>query len=154
MAQLPPYGGKFKIRSIRYNDLAKKSDLVKVFSRFDDTLHQAGHDLEERYTILLQILLVKIYDEHLNRPTNGRMVIQDFSVMAPGSDVTEVVDKALGRSLDLYQKYLPKNLNEDRHERGDPQGDFEIVLSSELVGFFSPGHAGILYVLCQKSLQG
>lgn len=111
IAQLPPYGGKLKIKAIHYNDLAKRPDLVKTFSRFDDTLHQAGHDLDERYTILLQILLIKIYDEHLNRNTNGRMVLQDFSIMKlADADITKLVNDTLSKSLVLYQTYLPKEI--------------------------------------------
>lgn len=111
ITQLPPYGGKLKFKAIHYKSLRNVTDLVKVFSRFDDVLHQAGHDLEERYTILLQILLVKIYDEHLNRATDGKMILQDFSVMdLPDADVVRIFNEALTNSLVLYQNYLPKKI--------------------------------------------
>ena len=117
---LPKFGTEFKIKPIRYQDLQPAVDLVKVFSKFDDTLHQAGHDLEERYDILLKILLVKIFDENKNRPTNGQMIIQDFGVMkVPDADITAIMDKALANSLVVYQKYLPKPISPKMKTKGD-----------------------------------
>ena len=79
ITQLPhSHAYKFKLKLVYYNDLESAPDLVKVFSKFDDVLHQAGYDLEERYDVLLKILLIKIFDENKNRSTNGQMIIQDF----------------------------------------------------------------------------
>jgi type I restriction enzyme M protein len=102
ITQLPAYGGKLKFRAIHYSDLKSVPDLVKIFSRFDDILHQAGNDLEERYTILLQILLLKIYDEHGRRSTDGRMIIQDFSIMELGdADVQKVFNDGLASACSV-----------------------------------------------------
>jgi type I restriction enzyme M protein len=67
ISHLPNFGSKFAVKPIRHSDLRASPDLVKVFKRFDDILHQAGHDLEERYEVLLQIILIKIYDEQSNK---------------------------------------------------------------------------------------
>lgn len=120
ISQLPSFGTLFKIKPIRYDDLQPAVDLVKVFSKFDDILHQAGHDLEERYDILLKILLVKIFDENKNRSTNGQMIIQDFGVMkVSDTDIIAMMDKALASSLVVYQNHLPKPISAKLKTKGD-----------------------------------
>ena len=112
LSHLPPYGSKFTVKSIRHSDLRPSNDLVKIFSRFDDVLHQAGHDLEERYDLLLQIILVKIYDEQNKRPKNEVMTIQDFSIMTKSDkDLLSDLNAALQMSLVLYQKHLVKKID-------------------------------------------
>jgi type I restriction enzyme M protein len=120
LSHLPQYGAKFAVKPLRYDDLVPAHDLVKIFERFDDLLHQAGHDLEERYEFLLQIILLKIYDEQLHRPKNEIMLIQDFSVMSIGDDdIVSTCNTALSMSLVLYQKYLFKKIDRTFVIRGD-----------------------------------
>jgi hypothetical protein len=47
ISHLPRFGSKFAVKPIRHSDLRPSPDLVKIFGRFDNILHQAGHDLEE-----------------------------------------------------------------------------------------------------------
>jgi type I restriction enzyme M protein len=110
IATLPSFGSPLEAKDIYYSDLEPASDLVKRFSRLDDIIHQAGHSKDDRYAILFQILLTKIFDEQSARPKNGRMVIQDFSIMAGSdADVVGIVEKALGIALTVYGTHLPKN---------------------------------------------
>lgn len=107
LSHLPPFGSKFAVKPIRHGDLRVMSDLVGLFAKFDDILHQTGHDLEDRYELLLQIILVKIYDEQLNRPKNGEMILQDFSVTTlSDKEILCICNGALEMSLVLYQKHL------------------------------------------------
>ena len=109
LTHLPVFGTAFAVKPIRYGDLAPKHDLVRTFERFDDTLHQAGHDLEERYEFLLQIILLKIYDEQANAPNNSIMVIQDFSTSAADDDtIIKTCNAALSISVGMLQKYIGK----------------------------------------------
>src|SRR5262249_46499657 len=120
ISHLPQYGAKFAVKPIRHSDLKPAPDLVKVFSRFDDVLHQAGHDLEERYEFLLQIIMLKIYDEQCHKPKNDVMTVQDFSVMnLSDKDVINTCNTALSMSLVLYQKYLVKKIEKTFSIRGD-----------------------------------
>ena len=129
LSHLPIYGAKFAVKPIRHSDLKAAPDLVKIFKRFDDVLHQAGHDLEERYEFLLQIILLKIYDEQCQRPNNDVMVVQDFSVMTiSDEDVVNTCNSALGMSLVLYQKYLLKEIDKTFSIRGDTMRQLSKVL--------------------------
>ena len=120
LSHLPQYGAKFAVKPLRYGDLVPAHDLVKIFERFDDLLHQAGHDLEERYEFLLQIILLKIYDEQLHRPKNDIMLIQDFSVTTlTTAKLGNTLHTARSMSLVLYQKYLFKKIDKTFAIRGD-----------------------------------
>lgn len=110
IAMLPSFGSVLSAKDIHYNDLKPATDLVKRFARLDDILHQAGHSKDDRYSILFQILLTKIFDEQSNRPANGRMTIQDFSIREiPDVDVVSIFEKGLGKALTVYGTHLPKN---------------------------------------------
>lgn len=129
LSHLPMWGVKFAVKPIRYSDLKPAPDLVKIFQRFDDVLHQAGHDLEERYEFLLQIILLKIYDEQLQKPNDEVMIIQDFSAMnIRDDDIIGKCNTALGMSLVLYQKYLFKKIDKIFSIRGDTMRQLSKVL--------------------------
>jgi type I restriction enzyme M protein len=114
LSHLPPFGSRFAVKPIRHRDLRQMSDLVGLFSKFDDILHQAGNDLEERYELLLQIILIKIYDEQLNRPINGEMVLQDFSITTLSEEeILCVCNSALEMALVLYQKHLGRPIEKE-----------------------------------------
>jgi len=118
LSHLPPFGSRFAVKPIRHRDLRVMSDLVGLFSKFDDILHQAGHDLEERYELLLQVILIKIYDEQLNRPTNGEMILQDFSATTlSDKEILCVCNSALEMSLVLYQKHLGRPIEKQLSAR-------------------------------------
>lgn len=109
IASLPSFGSPIAAKDIHYPDLKPATDLVKRFARLDDVLHQAGHTKDERYTILFQILLTKIFDEQSARPRNGRMIIQDFSIRnIPDSDVVTIFEKGFASALTVYGTHLPK----------------------------------------------
>lgn len=109
IAMLPNFGSPLAAKDIFYNDLKPATDLVKRFSRLDDILHQAGHSKDDRYSILFQILLTKIFDEQSARPKNGRMIVQDFSIRdVPDVDVESIFEKGLETALTVYGSHLPK----------------------------------------------
>lgn len=68
IAMLPNFGSPLAAKDIHCADLKPATDLVRRFARLDDILHQAGHTKDERYSILFQILLAKIFDEQSARP--------------------------------------------------------------------------------------
>ncbi len=109
IAMLPNYGSPLAAKDIYCADLKPATDLVRRFARLDDILHQAGHPKDDRYSILFQILLIKIFDEQSARPKNGRMIIQDFSIRdTPDDDVHGIFVKGLASALTLYGPGLPK----------------------------------------------
>lgn len=109
IAMLPAFGSAFGSKDIHYNDLKPAFDLVTRFARLDDVLHQAGHSKDDRYQVLFQILLVKIFDEQSQRASNGRMLMQDFSVQKHSdADVVGIFEGGLSQSLGIYGPLLPK----------------------------------------------
>jgi type I restriction enzyme M protein len=109
IAMLPAFGSALAAKDIHYSDLKPDTDLVKRFARLDDILHQAGHSKDDRYDILFKLLLTKIFDEQSNRPKDGRMIIQDFSIGdVPDADILEIIEKGLSAALTLYGSHLPK----------------------------------------------
>ena len=101
---LPP--GKLRLR---YADLKLAMDIVPLFGRLDDLLHRSGHIREDRHTILLKLLLVKLFDEeHAQRDPAEYMLIQDFSKVATAWDgaLQSIFSEALERALHLYNGVL------------------------------------------------
>jgi type I restriction enzyme M protein len=107
-ADLPPGTNR-----LRYEDLQQVTDIVPLFGELDNLLHRAGRIREDRHTILLKLVLVKLYDEdHAQVPENrGQyMLIQDFSAVDPAWDdaVEKIFTDALHAALALYDGMLAK----------------------------------------------
>ena len=96
---------------LRYTDLKLATEIVPLFGRLDDLLHRAGHIREDRHTILLKLLLVKLYDEECaQRDPEENMLIQDFSAVAAAWDgaVERIFAEALDKALHLYNGVLAR----------------------------------------------
>jgi len=96
---------------LRYVDLKLATDIVPLFGRLDELLHRSGHTREDRHTILLKLLLVKLYDEDCAQRDPGEdMLIQDFSAVAPAWDsvVERIFSEALDKALHLYNGVLAR----------------------------------------------
>ncbi|TAU77930.1 restriction endonuclease subunit M [Rhizobium ruizarguesonis] len=120
IATLPNFGIAFAAVDIFYNDLKPVTDLVRRFALMDDVLHQAGHPKDDRYSLLFQVLLLKIFDEQSTKAKNGRMIIQDFSVHgATDADVLEIFEKGLEAALKLYGNNLPKRPSKKINSSGE-----------------------------------
>src|SRR6185437_7039868 len=80
VSELPPPALPPGTHRLRYADLQLVTDVAPLFARLDDLLHRGGHIREDRHTILLKLLLVKLYDEERAQENHGvHMLIQDFS---------------------------------------------------------------------------
>lgn len=98
---------------LRYTDLKQLTDVEPVFGELDDLLHRAGSIREARHTILLKLLLVKLYDEERaqEKENHGQyMLIQDFSAVdeAWNGAVERIFTSALHAALALYNGVLAK----------------------------------------------
>jgi type I restriction enzyme M protein len=111
LTYLPDYGGSVNVKRLRYENLQTSSSLVGLFKNIEDTLHSYIADVSIRYELLLQILLVKIFDESAHKNIkNGGMILQDFSLFDAISDeeILNIFNDTLSQSLNIYQRYLPK----------------------------------------------
>jgi len=105
-ADLPPGTNR-----LRYADLKQITDIEPLFLRLDELLHRAGSIREARHTILLKLLLVKLYDEERvqEKENHGQyMLIQDFSAVdeAWNGAVERTFTSALHAALGLYNGVL------------------------------------------------
>lgn len=111
LTYLPNYGGRVEVTRLRYNDLETSPNLVQLFKKIEDAIHPYVSDISTRYELLLQLLLVKIFDEGAARYKNSVMTIQDFSLFdLSDDDVSRLFNTTLDKSLNIYQKYLPKEV--------------------------------------------
>jgi type I restriction enzyme M protein len=97
------------IQRLRYSDLSLVTDGPALLRRLDELLHSTGQDREGRHTILLKLLLVKLYDEERGKDDGGAdMLIQDFCNMPPEFDpaVEGVFTRALETALRRYNGIL------------------------------------------------
>lgn len=110
LTYLPDYGGNVNVEKLRYGSLKTTPSLVGLFRKIEDSIHPYIADLSVRYELLLQLLLVKIFDESANRVGQGVMSLQDFTLFesTPDSEILTLFNELLGKSLNIYQKYLPK----------------------------------------------
>jgi type I restriction enzyme M protein len=96
---------------LRYADLQLINDVVPLFVRLDDLLHRVGHIPEDRHTILLKLLLVKLYDEERAQENHDvHMLIQDFSGVPSVWDTAleKIFSNALDQALIRYNGVLAR----------------------------------------------
>jgi type I restriction enzyme M protein len=109
---LPPVALPPGTNRLRYSDLKLLTDVTTLFRELDDLLHRAGRIREDRHTILLKLLLVKLYDEERAQENHGSyMLIQDFRSVDPAWDgaVERIFTAALHAALALYDGVLAES---------------------------------------------
>ncbi|HUN78501.1 MAG TPA: N-6 DNA methylase [Solirubrobacteraceae bacterium] len=109
---LPRYGQRIAARPLTAADIKPSESLLDMLIRIEAVLHAAAIDAEARYVLILQLLLAKLYDEHSHeaRPT-APLAIQDFKALGTRPSVAYAdVKKTVGRAIDYYGKYLPREV--------------------------------------------
>ena len=108
---IPQWGQAYQYRPLRSADLYT-TQLRQLFERIEDRLHPEVSSKSVRFRIMLQLLLVKLYDEYVHPILgNEEMDIQDFTD-SPLRDqaVKSRIDSILKRALAFYQPYLPETV--------------------------------------------
>ena len=106
---LPQWGQAYQYRPLRSADLYT-TQLRQLFERVENRLHPEVSSKPVRFRIMLQLLLVKLYDEYVHPIFgNEEMDLQDFTD-SPLRDqaVKSRIDSILARALKFYQPYLPE----------------------------------------------
>ena len=108
LANLPQWGQAFQQNPLLSTDL-ETTQLRQLFERIENRLHAEVSSKSLRFEIMLQLLLVKLYDEYVHPPTsNDQMDIQDFTNSPLGDQAVKVhLENILDRALRFYQPYLP-----------------------------------------------
>ncbi len=110
---LPRYGRKIHVKPLTFADLTAADNLIAIFDRIENILHAASVDLEPRYSVMLQLILAKLYDEHAHQASpSDELEIQDFrAVGSTGKEALESFNTVLGKAVDYYQYHLPKKIS-------------------------------------------
>lgn len=120
IALLPKPGKSIKATPLTPPDLLPPDSLIDVFSRIEDILHGASVSLEERYEVMLQLILAKIYDEHESEShPSERCAFQDFESIGMTPKVAaKDLNGVLASAVSFYGAHLPKAI-EDRFQIDD-----------------------------------
>jgi type I restriction enzyme M protein len=108
---LPKYGAAVKLKPITFEQTTPTSNLIELFDRIEVLLHIAAIDPEQRYSIILQLLLAKLFDEHGHQSSNQTLNIQDFAALGhTGTSALASFNATLSKAVSHYAKHLPKDV--------------------------------------------
>lgn len=109
IAVLPTWGQGLGSTGLKKAGLRPAGNLKKLFERIEDILHAATPEKDRRFEVILQLLLLKIYDEHIHTKPSQEMTVQDFTD-SPLTDVQvkKTFEGILEKAVAYYGKYLPR----------------------------------------------
>ncbi len=111
ISKIPTWGSGIGSTKLSYDDLEPAKDLIRTFDEIEDAFHAYIVDKSERYTMIQQLLLLKIHDEGTHRDGRKRnqpLDFQDYTLEAiSDSEVLRRMNDALGRAAGHYNVYLP-----------------------------------------------
>lgn len=128
---LPSFGTKVTTKEITFDDTKITESLTNIFGRVEDILHQSSFDAEQRYPIILQLLLAKIFDEHAfeGRPQKP-LAIQDFQSLGTIPDIAlQKFNKVLDKAVSFYGAHLPNLISKEIPIPGDTLLDILKILA-------------------------
>ena len=117
-ALLPRWGQALGSQRLKAGDL-RTTNLLDLFKRIEDRLHSQMADKDKRFVIMLQLLLLKLFDEHTHRRATLEMDLQDLADAPVGDeDIVTLFDKLLGNAVSFYGHYLPSEVPKKMHLTG------------------------------------
>ncbi len=123
LAFIPKYGRTLKIKALTFEKTTPSDNLIAIFDRIEDLLHTAAIDPEERFQVILQLLLAKLFDEHQHSAEpSSELAIQDFRALGMSVDhASAELQQTVSHAVSFYQKYLPNKISSmlNRKLKGD-----------------------------------
>ncbi len=111
ISKIPDWGADVGSTRLVYADLEPAKDLVRIFDEIDDAFHPYVADKMERYSLIQQLLLLKIHDENTHKAGRKRtkaLSFQDYTAEAVSdSEVLRRMNDALADAAGHYNMYLP-----------------------------------------------
>lgn len=111
ISKIPDWGAEVGSTRLVYGDLDPAKDLVRTFDEIEDAVHTYIVDKAERYTLIQQLLLLKIHDENIHRIAGREampLAFQDFTAEAvSNTEVVRRLNGALSEAASHYNLYLP-----------------------------------------------
>lgn len=112
ISKIPDWGDSVGATRLSYDDLEPAKDLVRIFDEIEDALHTYLVDKSARYTLIQQLLLLKIHDENTHRSGRKKTAplhFQDFTAEAVSdAEVLRRMNSALAEAATHYNLYLPR----------------------------------------------
>jgi type I restriction enzyme M protein len=109
---LPAFGHRPGAVPMTLGKLRTETPLRSLFERIEDVLHAASIGPSKRFTVMLQLLLAKIFDEHDHDRPGARdepLAIQDFRALRSNVSAAKTsFDELLGRAANYYKNHLPE----------------------------------------------
>lgn len=111
-ALLPRWGESLGTPRLTTADL-RTTNLLELFEKIEDRLHSEVADGSRRFIVLLQLILLKLHDEHVHSRPEAELGLQDFADAPLGdADVVKSLEKILARAIGFYGRYLPDKVPE------------------------------------------
>ncbi len=119
LAMLPRYGASIKLKPLAFDDTRPSDSLIDLFDRIENLLHISSIDLDQRFSVMLQLLLTKLYDEHAHAgKPNSELDIQDFEALGYSApNALKHFNTVLEKAISHYQRYLPKSVDKKLHSK-------------------------------------
>lgn len=95
---------------LTFATISADKPLLTVFRRIEDVLHSASIGPSKRFKIMLQLLLVKLHDEHLHGASpDSPLILQDFeSLGTSATTAAQAVNGLLKQAVQYYKAFLPE----------------------------------------------
>lgn len=118
---IPKYGCSIQTIPLTFSTIEPVDSLIDIFERIEDILHQASFSPENRYEIILQLLLAKIFDEHaFETRVDEQLEIQDYRSLGTSIELTKKkISDVVKRAITYYGKHLPNKISEKLPLTGD-----------------------------------
>lgn len=109
---LPTFGNRIAVKQMTLADITPTDSLLGAFRRIEDILHGSALDPEQRYGVLLQLLLAKLYDEHSHAQIpSAPLGIQDYKALGTQpATALKAVNRVLAKAVQYYGRYLPQSV--------------------------------------------
>lgn len=111
IASLPPFGGEPGLKPLMIEDLLRYDvSLKSIFERIEDVLHAASIGPARRFTMMLQLLLAKLHDEHQHEVQPDQpLVIQDYRSLGINATAAKMTfNELLAAAAKYYERHLPE----------------------------------------------
>jgi type I restriction enzyme M protein len=110
LALLPVFGGSPKARPLTFSTIDEGKPLLGVFARIEDILHSTAMGPNKRFTVMLQLLLAKLHDEHAHQSEPDKPLdLQDYAALGVDSKLAlAAANRVLKRAVDYYKNFLPE----------------------------------------------
>jgi type I restriction enzyme M protein len=113
LAFIPKYGRTLKVKALTFEKTTPSDNLIAIFDRIEDLLHTAAIDPEQRFQVMLQLLLAKLFDEHQHASQpSSELAIQDFRALGMSVEhASAELQQTISQAVSFYQKYLPNKVS-------------------------------------------